>query len=174
MTTFRMPILGGPTLTLDVGVPPDTIGNQITEATAPSIGTIGCYVMADGGADEGIYVAFKVPKNYVGTPKMVVTGVLDGAPGAADILGFGMRKRAVANNGAADGTFDAEEIASATIGSNSLAYSDEDLLEISITLTAGQYAVDNQVFCYVYIDASATTYAGNFLLTELEFEYTDV
>lgn len=172
MSTFRKPVLGFTTLP-DAGVFPDTIANQITEAATPSIGFQLCFVMADGGTDEGLFFSFKIPKNYVGTPKLVVTGVLDGAPGASDTLGFGFRKRATANNESADGTYDAEQVVSATIGSSGSGHSDEDLCELSITLTAGDYAVDDQVSGYVYIDASGTTYAGNFLLTEVEFEYTD-
>lgn len=159
---------------LDTGVFPDTVANQITEATTPSIGNILCYVLADGGSDEGLYGSFTMPKNYVGTPKIVVKGVLDGAPGASDTLGFGFRKRATANNESADGTFDAEQTVSSTIGSGGSNHSDEDLFETSITLTAGDYSVDDEVYFYLYIDASDTTYAGNFLLTQAELEYTDI
>jgi hypothetical protein len=172
MATLRKSVLGFTTLP-ESGVFPDTIANQITEATAPSIGSQLCYVMADGGADEGLYFSFQVPKNYVGTPKLVVKGVLDGAPGASDTLGFGFRKRAVANNEAADGTYDAEQTVSATIGSGGSAHSDEDQFELVIDLTAGDYAVDDQVYGYVYVDASGTSYAGNVLLTSVEFQYAD-
>lgn len=157
----------------DSGVPTSRVGDQITAATAPSIGTQQCWVLADGGSDEGVYVRVSIPKNYVGSPKLVVKGVLDGAPGASNTLGWGFRKRAVANNEAADGTFDAEQTVSATIGSNGSAHSDEDLIEQSITLTAGDYAVDDSVFGYLYIDASGTSYAGNVLLLSVEFEYAD-
>ena len=172
MATLRRSVLGFTTVP-DSGVFPDTVGNQITEATAPSIGTQLCYVLADGGADEGLYFSFSIPKNYVGSPVLVIKGVLDGAPGASDTLGFGFRKRATANNESADGTFDAEQTVSSTIGSGGSAHSDEDLIETTITLTAGDYAVDDQVYGYVYIDASGTSYAGNFLLTAVEFQYAD-
>lgn len=158
----------------DAGVPLDLVSNQITSATAPSIGTQTCWVLADGGADEGVYVRFPIPKNYVGTPKLVIKGILDGAPGAGDDLGFGFRKRAVANNESADGTFDAEQTVQNTdIGSTGTNHANEDLYEASITLTGSDYAVDDEVYGYLYIDASGTTYAGNFLLASLEFEYAD-
>jgi hypothetical protein len=172
MATHRKSILNQSTR-LDSGVFPDSVANQITEATTPSLGDVLCYVLADGGADEGLYGRFAIPKNYVGTPKIVLKGVLDGAPGAADTLGFGVRKRAVANNEAADGTFDAEQVVSAIIGSDGTNHADEDLIELSITLTGGDYAVDDEVFFYVYLDASGTSYAGNVLLTGVEFEYAD-
>lgn len=159
---------------MDTGVFASLVSAQITAATAPSIGTQICYVMNDGGADEGVYFRFPIPRNYVGTPVLVIKGVLDGAPGAADILAVGFRKRAVANNEVADGTFDAEQIASETIGTNGTSHSDEDSYEETITLTAGDYAIDDEVFGYLYIDASVQTYAGNFLLTDVLFQYNDV
>lgn len=172
MSTFRLPILGPNTLP-EATVFPDRVGNQITMATAPSVGNQLCFVMNDGGADEGIYGSFSIPKNYVGTPKIVARGILDGAPGAADTVGFGFRKRAVANNEVADGTFDAEQVVTATVGSNGSGHSDEDELELAITLTAGDYSADDSVYFYFYIDTSGMTYAGNFLLTGLFFEFTD-
>lgn len=173
MATFRLPILGANTKP-DSGVFPDTIGNQITEATAPSIGTQLCFVLADGGADEGLYGNFSVPKNFVGSGAIVARGVLDGAPGAADTLGFAVRGHAVAHGEAADATYAAEDAASATIGSNGDAHSDEDEVEEVITLSnIGTLSVDDTVYFYFYIDASGTSYAGNFLLTGLFFQYTD-
>lgn len=157
----------------DSGVPTSRVGDQITAAADPSVGKQQCWVMADGGADEGVYCRFSIPKNYVGTPKLVIRGVLDGAPGASDTLGFSFRKRAVANNEAADGAYDAEQTVSSTIGSGGSAHSDEDFIELSITLTAGDYSVDDMVLGYMAIDASGTSYAGNFLLLGLEFEYAD-
>lgn len=171
MATFRKPL---PVVHVDAGVFPDLVGNQITASAGPaSVAPQIAYVMADGGSDEGVHVRFGIPKNYVGSPVLVVRGILDGAPGASDTLGFGFRKRAVANNEAADGAFDAEQVVSATIGSSGSAHADEDLFELTITLTAGDYAVDDEVFGYLFIDASGTTYAGNVLVTSIEFQYAD-
>lgn len=171
MATHRVPVAN--ITAMDAGVFPAPVSTQITAAAAPSVGSLLAHVLADGGSDEGVYFNFSIPKNYVGTPKLVVKGILDGAPGASDALGFGFRKRAVANNEAADGAFDAEETVSSTIGSGGLGYSDEDYIELSITLTAAHYAVDDEVYGYLYIDASGTSYTGNFLLTDIQFEYAD-
>jgi hypothetical protein len=156
----------------DAGCPLDLIANQITEAASPSVGDLLAYVLADGGTDEGVYVKWTVPKNYVGTPVLVIRGILDGAPGAGDDLAFGVRPRAVADNEAADGTFDAEQTAQVTDLST---WADEDEYEETITLT-GTYAVDDSVYAYVFIDASGTTYAGNFLLLaedSIFFQFSD-
>lgn len=153
----------------------DIVSNQITSATTPSVGDLLCYVLADGGTDEGVYVRFSIPQNYVGTPLFVMKGILDGAPGASDVLGTAFRKRAVADNEAADGTFDAEQLSPATvIGSSGGNYSNEDLMVQTIALTAGDYAAGDEVFGWFYLDSNVTTYAGNLLLMSVEFQYDDV
>lgn len=171
MATHRLSILANEIP--DTGVPLDAVANQIAAAASPSVGDLLCYVFGSG-ADEGLKLHFKVPKNYVGTPKIVVTGILDGSPGASDTLQVSWRKRAVAQNEAADGTFDAEQTGTQrTIGSNGEAFSDEDLIEMAISATGGDFAVDDQVYCHVYIDDGSSSYAGNFLVIDIEFEYAD-
>lgn len=171
MATHRIPVLNN--VKPEAAVPLSLVGSQITAATAPSVANQFCYVMADAGADEGLNFDFHIPKNYVGTPALVARGILDGAPGASDTLGLGLRKRAVANNESADGTFDAEQVTAPTIGSGGSNHADEDEIEVSISLTGGDYAVDDHVYGYFFIDASGTSYAGNFLLTGLYFQYAD-
>jgi hypothetical protein len=172
VATHRLPILGNETP--DSGVPLDRVSNQITSATAPSVGNLLCYVLADGGTDEGIYGSFEIPQNYVGTPKVRGKVILDGTPGAGDDLGFFFRKRAVADNESADGTFDAEQTFQSTdIGSTGSNHANEDIFEFEITLTGGDYAVGDTVYFYFGIDASGTTFAGNCLLADLLFQYAD-
>lgn len=171
MATFRKPVT---IVRPDANCFPDLVSNQITATATPSVGDMIAYVLADGGSDEGVFVQFSVPKNYVGTPKLVVKGILDGAPSAGDDLGFAFQKRAVASNESADAALDAEQTVQDTdIGSTGTNFSNEDYAEFLIALTAGDFAVDDQVYGKLVIDASGTTYAGNFLLTAIEFEYTD-
>ena len=153
------------------GVSLVTVGSQITEATAPSVGTNTCYVLADGGSDEGVYCHFHVPEDYSSGPEIVIRGILDGGPSASHTLGFGYREHIAADNETADGTFATAQLASATIGSNGSSHANEDACEEVITATA-TYAAGDDVWCYIFIDASATSYTGNFLLTGLYFEYT--
>lgn len=173
MLTHRIPVA---IIKADAGCPVDLISNQITASTTPSIGDLLAYVLADPGAtDEGLWVKWTVPKNYAGTPRIVFRGILDGAPGAADILAFGVRKRAVANNISADVQFDAEILGNSVIGSNGSGHSNEDEFELSFALT-GSYAVDDSVYAYAFIDGSVVTYAGNVLLVTddcIFFEYND-
>ena len=168
MAVHRVPVA---ILRPDSTVPLDLIANQITEAASPSVGDLLAYVLV-GGTDKGVWVKWTVPKNYVGTPVLAIRGMLDGAPGAGDDLAFGVRPLAVADNETADATFDAEQTAQVTDLS---IWADEDEYEETITLT-GTYAVDDSVFAYVYIDASGTTYVGNFLLyaeDSIFFQYSD-
>lgn len=169
MATLRQPVLiTGP----DANVFPDKIGNQITASN--EIGNLMCYVLADGAADNGVYAQFSVPKNYVGSAVLVIKGILDGAPSAAHVLGFGVTGLARADNEASDTAFGSQDIASATIGSSGSNHADEDYYEETITLTnLGTLAVDDQVYLYAYLDVSVTDYTGNFLLTALEFQYAD-
>lgn len=171
MATHRLSILNNEIP--DTGVPLDAVGNQITAAASPSVGDLLCYVL-NSGADEGLKMSFKVPKNYVGTPKIIVTGILDGTVGASDTLQFSWRKRAVAQNESADGTFDAEQTGvQQTIGSGGGNFSDEDLIEMVIAATAGDFAVDDQVYCYIYRDHGSSSFGGSLLVTDIEFEYAD-
>lgn len=151
---------------------PDLVSNQITATN--EIGNHLAYVLADGGADEGVYASFTVPENYVSTPVLVIKGILDGAPGASDTLGFGIKGLSRADNEATDTAYSTEDIASATIGSSGTGHSDEDayIEEIPLSNLSG-LAPGEEVSCYVFLDASATSYVGNFLLRTLRFKYAD-
>lgn len=170
MATHRVPVrINRP----DANVFPDRIGNQITATN--EIGNFIAYVMNDGGADEGVYAQISVPANYVGTPVLEIRGILDGAPGAAEVLGFGVKGLSRADNEAADTAFSTEDIASATIGSGGTNHSNEDEYEETIAFSnLSGLAAGEEVYIYVFLDASATTYGGNFLLTSLRFLYADV
>jgi hypothetical protein len=171
MAIYDLPILG-PTILPDANVFMDRVGNQV--AATNEYGNQLSFVMTDGAADRGIYGSFSVPQNYAGTPVLVIRGILDGAPGAADVLGFGIKGMTKSDNEALDVAYSSEDIASATIGSGGTNHSDEDLYEETIALSNFTgFAVGDTAFFFFFIDISATTYAGNFLLTDLLFRYAD-
>ncbi len=156
---------------LDTGVFEDRIANQLTTSVSPSFGDVIAIFLADGGTDEGFKDQLQVPAGTM--TNIVATGYLDGAPAAANTLAIGFRKRAIADNEAGDGAMDAEQTSGAVIiGSDDLGYSDEDKIEIKIPITAADYTENDSVPYYFFIDASGTSYVGNFALTELELEYT--
>lgn len=168
MAIFDYPIIGPMTLPAS-GVWFDRVGNQITAGN--EVGNQLCVVMEAVGADEGFYGSFNVPQNYVGTPVIVVKGILDGAPGANVDLGFAIQGIAIDDNESADQAYNAEDAAQDTDIDD---YADEDLYEETISLSNfGTLAPGDTAFFYFIIDDSGTTYAGNFLLTDLIFRYSD-
>lgn len=148
----------------------DLVSGQITSATTPSVGDTLCLVLPAGG-DYGGHGRFDMP-GFSGTPTVVFKGILDGAPGAADTLGFGFRKYAAADNETGDATFAAEQTVSATIGSNGSGHANEDVVVLAVTLTPGDYAAGDEVQFFAYIDDSGSSYAGNFLLQDVLLDYT--
>ncbi len=163
----------GPNDLLESTIFIDRVGNRITAATAPSVGEQACLVMPSSlAADAGIYGDFPVPADYSSAPKIRITYILDGAPGASDVVQFGYRDRAVADNESADGTYAAEKTGSSTVGSSGDNYGDEDVVVEEITLTAGDYAAGDRVFYYLYYDNGSVTFGGDVLVIDLEFEYS--
>jgi hypothetical protein len=162
MATLRKPIaVSRP----DANVFPDLIDNQVTATN--EFKNFVAYVMADGGADEGVYASFDVPENYASAGKVIVRGIIDGT--AANTLGIGVKGLARADNEAGDTAFGSEDPGSISV----VSYADEDHATVSVTLTnLGTLAAKDQVYLYVYVDSSVTSYTGNFLLTGLYFEYT--
>jgi hypothetical protein len=172
MATHRIPILGPNTLPDASGLCFwDNINNQLS-MTYPK--KSGCFVFKPPtSVDIGLDGDFEVPKNYNsgGTTRLIAIGVLDGAP--SNTLGLTFEKAAIADSE----TFDVDRDAEETVAESTwTAYADEDVIELAITLTPGDYAVDDLVEFFFGRDFSAETasqYAGNFLLKRLDFEYTD-
>lgn len=130
-----------------------------------------CYVwQPPNGADIGFECSFSIPQNYVGTPVLVIRGVLDGTP--ANAMAFGAQQIVVADSETADVAYEAEDTAS---NSTWTGYADEDMYEETITLTpTGTWAAGKQVLLKVYRDDSVdTTSAFNLLLTDLLLRYAD-
>ena len=168
MATQDLPILGA-SLTLDALVFPDKVKNQLSLANAP--GEESCIVLpaaAAIAADTGIRGKFTVPQNYSSTPVLVIRGILDGAPTTL-VIAFGAQRLPLADDEAYDAALGTQDIASAS----SVGQVDEDVYEETITLTnAGTFVIGDDVPYFFYIDDSAHTYTGQFLLTGLFFRYT--
>lgn len=138
--------------------------------TNASAGKAICFVMKDpaGGGDAGLYGTFQVPKNYVGTPKIVGRFVLDGDP-AGTTVGLGLKVLAREGSEAWDTALGSEATASNATWTG---YADEDVYELAVSIS-DTLVVDDTVQFFYYIDDSAHTYTGNLLLVSLEFEYAD-
>lgn len=164
MATQRIPI-DGPNLLPESGAFYDRVGNQL--AAANQIGNQLALVLNDPGTDEGFYADFQVPQNYVGTPKIVMTGILDGAMSSVT-LGVGVRGIVLADNDAADVAYSTEDIANTTTDR-----ADEDMVQVSITLANLVPGAGKQVHYYFFIDSDVNTFTGNVLVTGVFFEYAD-
>ncbi len=168
MATIRIPIMG-------IGTNPDDTGNTFldridNQLTMTNVKDQLCMVMnaPAGGGDTGFHGSFKIPKNFVGTPKIIVTGIIDGTP--ASTMGFGMTLLGRADTESIDTAYESE--ATVTKGTDWTGYSDESMIELSFTPT-GTLAVDDTIVYFFYREDGADDSTINFLLTSLEFEYSD-
>lgn len=166
MATHRLPIMGFATKP-DVGAFFAPINTQIAAGNVDG-GELALVLDCDPASDIGCRGSFHVPKNYVGSPVLVIRGIIDGTVGTEDIH-TGMTLLGRADNEAYDTAHEAEDTAS--FQSNS--YTDEDVFEETIALTV-TLAVDDDVNYHFYIDSSpATPFTGNILVTGLFFQYSD-
>lgn len=164
MATQRMPIpFGMP----DSGVYPSKLSAELSLTNAKEQE---CMVMpAPSGSDIGCSTCFVVPGSYVGSPVLVLRGIIDGTP--ANVLGVGAVLLERAASDSIDTAYEAEDIAS---NSTWTGYADEDEYEITITLTpASAFTALRQVYIRYYRDDSVDTQTINFLLTGLYFQYAD-
>lgn len=167
MATHRLPILNS-SVKLDDGIALVRADDNIVLAT----GTQNSYVYKipdpNGGGDHGLEGIFQVPQNYVGTPLLIATYVVDTAPGGTNIS-FGAQFLAVASGESADQAYSAE-IASSAADSNA----EEDVVERSFSISAVTFAVADTVFWKFYLDDSpASPYTGIIWLTGLFFGFAD-
>lgn len=129
-----------------------------------------CLVMpAPTGSDIGASTLFTVPVTYVGTPVLVLRGIIDGTP--ANVLGVGAVLLERAASDTIDAAYETEDTAS---NSTWTGYADEDEYEITISLTpASAFTAHRQVYIRYYRDDSVDTQTIGFLLTGLYFQFAD-
>lgn len=168
MATHDLPILGAMTA-------PDSSGKvffQTLEA-AETIGT-GVFdtlqvltIQAPAAAgDVYVYGKFNIPQNYVGTPVLVIRGILGEA---ANVLGFGLQVLHLDDNDTVDAAWEAEDVNSETISG----YAAEDMYEQTITITPVDFSVGHEIFFRFFREDGADTQTGEFHLTGLFFRYND-
>jgi len=169
MATFRLPILGWATA-------PDTSGNVFFEpfsikATNDLWGSQLVCVFNDTATRIGLEGRFAVPKNYVGSPAVVVVWSSTGT-GAFDVE-WDFDYQAVGGD-------DAESLdqtpAQETVNVNDTAPSAIwERMEASLSLTAGNFAVDDTVLFELFRDGTdaGDTIAAAVVLFELFFQYAD-
>lgn len=121
------------------------------------------------GSDVALDVDFTIPQNYVGTPILVIQGILDGTPAA--ILAFGAQQLSRADSESVDVAYEAEDTAS---NSDWTGYADEDFFVETITLTpSADYVAGDTILLSFYRDDSVDTSTFDFILTDLRFRFND-
>lgn len=167
MTTHRIPILGPATM-------PDSSGNvffepQSVKGTNDAFSQLVC-IFNDTATRIGLGGRFTVPKNYVGTAKIVVVWTTTAVSGDVE---WDFDYRAVGGN-------DTESLDQAgtqeSVNLNDTAPSAAwERLECLLALTSANLAVDDEVSFGLFRDGTdgGDTIAAAVSLWALLFEYTD-
>ena len=143
----------------------DRIGNQV--AAANEIGNQLALVLPDLAADIGFSDNFRVPANYISTPKILLSAMLDGAMTSV-VLGIGVKGIVKGDNDPLDVAYSTEDIAN-----NAVDHSDKDEIEVAITLSNLVPVAGKQCAYVFYRDDNVTTWTGNLLVLGVYFQYND-
>lgn len=167
MATHRVPILG-------FGTVPDTSGDVFFEpytikATNDVWGRL-VAIFSDTATRDGLHGGFTVPKNYVGSPKIVVVWTATATTGDVE---WDFDFRAVGG----DDTESLDQSGTQeSVNINDTAPSAaHERMEASLTLTAGNFAVDDEVEFTLFRDGTdaGDTMAAAAIVFAVLFEYSD-
>lgn len=173
MTTFRKSILGHNTV-------PDTSGNVFQEPyTILASNDVWGYLIWRFGSSNaaapttrfGLRGQFAVPKNYVGSPKIIVVWTATVTTG--DVV-YDFDYRAVGGNDTESldqaGTQESVTVTDTAPGAANRR------LEAQLTLTAGNLAIDDTLQFELFRDGTdaADTMAASGIVHDVLFEWTDV
>lgn len=168
MSVHRIPILG-------FGTVPDNSGNVFFEpytikATNDVWGRL-VAIFSDTVTRIGLRGGFTIPKNYMGTPKIIVVWTSTATTGNA-VWDFDYRAVGGDNLESLD-QVGVQEAATVTDAAPTAAH---NRLEASITLIATNLAVDDEVEFEFFRDGAnaSDTMAAAAIVFEVLFEYTDV
>lgn len=173
MATHRIPILGFATRPDDTGeafFEPEDLNFGSNDIAKQFVLALGSALAAQPTVKHGVYGAFRIPKNYVGTAVVVIEWSATLTTGN---VVFDFDYRAIGGN-------DAESLDQAT-WQESVTVTDaapataRNKLSITQTLTSGNFAVDDVVLFFIGRDGAdgSDTMAGRAYLFEATFEYAD-
>ncbi len=165
MATHRIPILSA--------INPDTSGNVFLEPYAikatNDVWSPLVVIFNDTATRIGLHGIFNVPKNYVGTAKLIIVWTSTATSG--DVV-WDCDYRAVTGNDteSLDQTGNQESV---TVTDTAPGAANRRM-EVSITLTSGNFAADDTVTYTFFRDGTAAdTIAAAVILFDLLFEYAD-
>ncbi len=166
MTVHRIPIMGGMTV-------PDATGETYLQPVdvAMTLGTFAgsnmVMTLKDPSADTGFFGSFMIPHNFASAAKIVVAGILDFTTGGN--LQLGVQYVSLADNEAMDVAY----VDNDTAVIDSTAYTTEDIVIASISLTDLDFEIGEVVQYFFRREFTADTHVGDFHVTGLYFQYED-
>ena len=167
MSTHHQPIIGfatKPDGTNECYFPPVDIEMSLATGLMKNI----VATLKDPSADNGFYSAFDVQPNYIGTPKVIVKGYLDGTP-STNQINFFFKYLALADNESIEQAW----VETVLFNTGSMAaYAAEDLLVLEGTLAAN-FTANDHVPYYFGRAVTSDTFVGDFHVTSLQFKYND-
>lgn len=175
MATHRIPILGWATRPDDSGKvwfePQDILGtNDVWDRMLLRLDEDGTNATAPT-TRHGVHGSFSVPKNYIGTPKVIIVWT---ATVVTNAIVFDFEYRAVGGSDteSLDQAGTQESVTLTTGAEPSAAW---ERMEDEIALTAGNFAIDDAVSFFFARDGAdaADTKAGAALIEGLYFQYAD-
>jgi len=166
MATHRIPILGFSTV-------PDSSGNVFLEPydvkATNDVWDRLVLIFNDTATRDGIHGGFVVPKNYVGTPKIVVVWTSTATSGNV-VWDCDYRAVSGDDSESLDQTTNQESV-TATDAAPTAAH---NRLEAPMALTAGNLAADDEVEFTLFRDGTAAdTMAAAAIVFSVFFEYAD-
>jgi hypothetical protein len=167
MATHRVSIMGG--------LVPDTTGNAYFEpysvAATNDVWKHEILRLKDAAADCGVYGGFTVPKNYVGTAKIVYVYTTTATSGSA-YLGYNYRAVGGDDTESLDQSGTQESVTPAAAGAPSAAH---ERKEMSLSLASANLAVDDFVefFAFRDNDNGSDNLAADVLIHDILFEFAD-
>lgn len=164
--TVEIPILNG-SIGFDTGVYPSPLSAEFSLTNAKK--QMGIVMPYPTGSDLGFEVNFTIPQDYSSSPVLVIRGAIDGTP--ANVLAFGCQQISVDNSETIDVAYETEDLVN---NSTWTGYADEDLIELTITITpAAAYQAGDVILLRLYRDDSVDTTTFNIVLLDLLFRYTE-
>lgn len=172
MATFRLPIFGGciPDAQGDCWFEPMSVLGT-NDQWRQMILRMGANNAAQPTLKAGVYGAFNVPKNYVGTPKIIVVWTATVTAGAV-VFDFDYRAVGGTDTESLDQSGTQEAVTVTTSAAPSAAW---ERMENEMALTASNLAVDDIVEFYFARDGAdaSDAKAGSALVFDLLFQYAD-
>ena len=111
-----------------------------------------------------------VIENDVGTPELVITGILSGTPSSILAFGFG-QTGGIGDSDTVNLPYETADLANNSVWTD---YADEDYYEEVIAITpAVAYVPGQKVFYFCYRNGAVDTTTIDFIVDDLIFRYSD-